>query len=134
MKEIEDRDPSVREHAIKVVGSMGTAARRAAPVVIRQLKTPNDLSPCANATIAIGLILPDDPKTQKDAISELTQLLSNSQGIIRYNAANSLGNFGPPARVATGQLARLIRDSMSWEIRKAAAYALGRCGRDDLNL
>lgn len=134
IKEIEDRDPSVREHAIKMVAMLGPQAKRAAPALIRQMRAPNDLSPMTNAAIAIGLILPDDPKHQKDAISALMELLGSSQGIIRLQAATSLGNIGPPARSATGRLTGMIRDQFSWEIRKAAAYALGRVGVDENSL
>ena len=35
-KEVEDNDPSVREHAIKIVSLMGPAAKKAAPALIRR--------------------------------------------------------------------------------------------------
>ncbi|MBX7103956.1 MAG: HEAT repeat domain-containing protein [Gemmataceae bacterium] len=134
IKDIEDKDPSVREHAIKMVAMLGPQARKAVPALIRQMRTPNDLSPMTNAAIAIGLILPDDPKHQKEAVAGLMQLLGSSQGIIRLQAATALGNIGPPARNAVPLLVGMTRDQFSWEIRKAAAYALGRCGVDEKNL
>lgn len=132
IKEIEDHDPSVRENAIKMVAMLGPQAKRAIPALIRQLNTsPNDLSPLTNAAIAIGLIKPEDPKHVKDAVTALTRLLDNTQGIVRLQAATALGNLGPNARPAVGRLAVLIRDVNSWEIRKAAAFALGRAGLDE---
>jgi HEAT repeat protein len=132
-KEIEDVDPSIREHAIKIVSLMGPAARKASPALIRQIRSENDLSPMTNAIIAIGVILPDDPKQQKDAIAALIPMLGSAQGIVRFQAATALGNFGPPARNAIERLTVTLRDAASWEIRKASAYALGRCGYNDKN-
>jgi HEAT repeat protein len=132
IKEIEDNDPSVRENAIKMVALLGPQAKRAVPALIRQLNTsPNDLSPLTNAAIALGLIKPEDPKHVKDAVTALTRLLDSTQGIVRFQAANSLGHLGPNARSAVGKLAVLSRDPNSWEIRKAAAFALGRAGLDE---
>lgn len=135
MREAEDqRDPSVRENALKMIGLLGPAAKKAAPILIRQMSPDNDLSPMANATIAIGLVQADDPKTVKDSVEALNRLLGHDQGIIRYQAANALAAIGPHARAATPRLATLSHDKKSWEIRKAAVFALGRVGRDDLNL
>lgn len=135
IKEIEDRDPSVREHAIKMVALLGPQARRAIPALIRQAQIDqNDLSPRTNAVIAIGLIVPDDPKHVKDAVAALMPLLSSPQGIIRLQAATTMGNLGTGARTATSRLTHLIKDPASWEIRKAAAYALGRTAYDDHNM
>ncbi len=133
IKEIEDIDPSVREHAIKMVAMMGPAAKKAAPAISRQINTNNDLSPMTNAIIAIGLILPDDEKHRERAIAALIPMLSSSQGIVRFQTCTSLGNFGLASRNAIGRLAETIRDPSSWEIRKASAYALGRCGYTETN-
>jgi HEAT repeat protein len=133
IKEVEDIDPSVREHAIKIVSLMGPAAKRAAPAVIRQIKNENDYSPMTNAIIAIGVILPDDDKVRRDAIAALIPMLNSGQGIVRFQAATAIGNFGPYARNAIDKLIVALRDTSSWEIRKAAAYALGRCGYNEKN-
>jgi HEAT repeat protein len=133
IKDIEDNDASVREHAIKMVSLMGPVAKKAAPAVIRQIRNENDLSPMTNAIIAIGVILPDDEKQKKDAITALISMLNNAQAIVRFQAATSLGNFGPPARNAIDRLTVTLRDPASWEIRKASAYALGRVGYNEKN-
>lgn len=133
IKEIEDIDPSIREHAIKMVALMGPSAKKAAPAVIRNINMNVDLSPQTNAIIAIGLILPDDPAHREKAILTLISSLSSTQGIVRYQAANSLGNFGIASRNAIGRLTEVIRDPASWEIRKASAFALGRCGYAENN-
>ena len=134
IREIEDPDPSVREHAIKMICLMGPAAKRAAPALIRQIRDDlNDLSPMTNAIIAIGLINPDDPKQQADAISALIPRLASNQGIVRFQAATSLASFGPAARNGIERLCSKINDPQSWEIRRAVCFALGRCGYDEMN-
>lgn len=133
IREIEDPDPSVREHAIKMICLMGPAAKRAAPALIRQIRQENDLSPMTNAIIAIGIVNPDDPKHQSDAISALIPMLGSSQGIVRFQAATSLASFGPAARKAIERLCARVNDSQSWEIRRAVCFALGRCGYDESN-
>lgn len=133
IKEVEDIDPSVRENAIKTLALMGSQAKRAAPALIRQIRSENDLSPMTNAIIAIGLIVPDDPKHQSDAIAAIIPMLSSSQGIVRYQACMTLAQFGVTARNAIGQLCNRTADPQSWEIRRAAAFALGRCGYNERN-
>lgn len=134
IKLIEDRDPSLREQAIKTVAVLGPQGKKAVPALIRQVRMDqNDLSPRTNAVIAIGLIIPDDPQHAKEAVAAILPLLNSQQGIIRFQAATTLGNLGPAAKTATGRLAEMIRDSASWEIRKASAYALGRVAVDEKN-
>lgn len=135
MKLAEHPDPSVREHAIRMIGQLGASAKKAVPTLIRQL-TPNmnDLSPMTSAVIAIGQIVPDDPKHVKDAIHALLPLLNHDQLILRFQAATTLGHIGAPSRVAVERLKPMIKQNMSWELRRAAAYALGRVGRDDAGM
>ena len=133
IKLIEDRDPSVRENAIRMVGQLGGAAKRAVPALTRQLATPNDLSPLASAIVAIGLIVPDDAEHVKKVVTALLPLLGHDQHIIRYQAAMTAGNIGPAARATIDRLTPMIKSPHSWELRRAAAFALGRVGRDDMN-
>ena len=135
IKLIDDPDPSTREQAIRSVGQLGSAAKRAVPALTRQVaKFDNDLSPRTSAVIAIGLIVPDDPTHVKDAVQAIRPLLNHEQLIVRYQAASTLGHIGPAAHEAVPALAIMIKNPKSWELRKAAAYALGRVGRDSYNL
>lgn len=129
IKEVNDDDPSVRERAIKMCALFGPGGKKAIPALMRQLNRNNDFSPLTNAAIAVGLIVPDE-RDMKNAVEALRVLVDHPQGIIRFQTAMALGNIGQPAYEATPKLAARIRDTSSWEIRKAIAYALGRCGRD----
>ena len=132
MKLMEDRDPSVREHAIRMIGQLGPTAKKAAPTLIRQIApNANDLSPMTSAVIALGQIVPDDARHIKDAVQALNSLLNHDQLILRFQAATALGHIGAPSRTSVERLKPMIKQNMSWELRRAAAYALGKVGRDD---
>jgi HEAT repeat protein len=142
IKDINHDDPSVREHAIRVVLEFGPSARKATPAVTDQVKRLNDISPQATAIIALAELVPlgppfvpgapPDEYTAK-AVRALLTVLGSPEAIIRFRAATSLGYVGPHARAAIGEIIRLglITDRMSWEIRKAVCFAIGRCGRDE---
>jgi len=133
IKEIDDHDPFVREQAIRVVMQFGPAAKKAIPALLRQLSTTNDLSPRTNAIIALGIVTTSDPAQLKDVVEALDRMLNSNQGIIRYQAAMSLARIGPASRAAIANLARVVADRESWEIRFAAANALGVAGKDEQN-
>jgi HEAT repeat protein len=134
VKEIDDHDPFVREQAIRVVMQFGPNAKKAIPALLRQLGTTNDLSPRTNAIIALGIVTTTDPAQLKDVVEGLNRMLNSNQGIIRYQAAMSLARIGPPSRTAITALVRVVADKESWEIRFAAANALGVAGKDEQNV
>ena len=70
-----------------------------------------------------------EPNDVQPGLSAMVKLLSDSQFHTRHEAAMALGNCGPVARPAVKALVYLLHnDKSSWQVRKAAAYALGRCG------
>src|SRR5262245_53225516 len=115
MKDIGHKDPSRREVAIQTILAFGPEkAYEAAPALVGELRkhltNPIDTSLRVNITIALGAILgaktnsdpklvkPPDPKLLKEAITLLTRLLSDSQGIVRYRAAQALASIGQESR------------------------------------
>jgi HEAT repeat protein len=132
-KEIRDRDPSFRENAIRTVMLYGRDAQKlAGPYLVSEL-TDDDTSCRVNAVIAIGVI-GLDTKDLANGIKALTGNLTNTQAIVRYQAAMALGRLGPDAKAAIPQLAQYtLNDRQSWELRRAAAFALGRIARDKEN-
>src|SRR5260370_6451781 len=125
--------PQVREIARDMLKGVGSAARDDAPAIIGALDD-EDVSIKVNAAIALGFIgMEDTAKTY--GIRSLTRLLSDPQGIVRYQAAQALNRLGRDAvstQVASALLTTL-RDASSWEIRRAAAQALGTAGFDQAN-
>jgi HEAT repeat protein len=128
IRDIEDRDPSVRENAVRSVPHFGLEARKALPELIAELRSP-DSGMRANAANAVGRLGLDE-KNLRAGVSGLIRLLNDSQAVVRLQAATALGHIGPAANDALTALANTSRDSGSWEVRKAAVFALGVVGHD----
>jgi HEAT repeats len=150
MKDISHKDPSRREVAVQTILGFGPEkAYEAAPTLVAELRkhltNPIDTSLRVNITIALGAILgaktnadpklvkPPDPKVLKEAITLLTKLLSDSQGIVRYRAAQALASIGQEARTAVEALLPLLREQYNFEVRQAGAMTLGKVAMDPKN-
>lgn len=131
LRDFKNPDPSVRENAIRMVTQFGSISREAVPALITALGE-KDSGLRGNAVLALGMIGLDD-KNMKNGVAALVKLLSDTQGIIRAQAATALGRQGPNAFAAIPELAKLAKDPFSWEIRKAACYALGQVAMDPRN-
>jgi HEAT repeat protein len=143
MKDIAHKDPSKREIAIRSILGFGPQrAAEAAPLLLAELRrhtpgVPIDASVRTNITIALGAIFGSggaknpDPKQKDEAIALLTRMLRDSQGVVKFRAAQSLGMIGPQARSAIPTLLPLLRDFSAWEVRQAAATALGQVSFDN---
>lgn len=133
IKDIDSLDPSIRTLAIRTVPNFGPSCKRAIPAVIRQItKFDNDLSPRSNAIVILPILVSADPQNYyKPAVDALSLALDSSQGIIKFQAAAALAQFGPYARATVPKLAKLVEDRASGEIRQAAAAALSAVARDD---
>jgi HEAT repeat protein len=136
MNDLKDKDPAVRENGLATLKIYGTAAREAAPLIIKLLRD-GDTSVRVNAAIALGLIGMDDIN-MREGISGLARLLADGQLVVRYQAAMALGRLGPDARDAIPNLIPVVRpdgyaSGHCWEIRKAACFALGSVAADKEN-
>jgi HEAT repeat protein len=140
IKDITHKDPSKRETAIlSVLGFGPEKAYQAVPAMLTELRRhspeyPIDTSVRVNIAIALGQILPakkdPDPKVVKDAVNLLTRLLRDSQAIVKYRAAQALGDIGWESRSAIQDLLPLIRDTRNYELRRTGALALGKVAQD----
>jgi HEAT repeat protein len=129
MNDLKDKDPSVRETAIHMLKVYGKDARVATRDIIRAMQDTDD-SLRVNAAITLGFIGldPQDTPTLQAGVNMLIRLMDDRQGIVRFQAAMALSRLGPDASAAIPRLVSLIKDSSSWEIRRAAANALGSLG------
>jgi HEAT repeat protein len=130
--DLKDKDPSVREQAMATIKVYGTAARKSAPLIIKALKDP-DVGLRVNAVITLGYIGVDE-KDLAECVSGLSALLMDQQGIVRFQAARALGRLGRAAYSSWQRLVQRTKDPISWEIRGAAAFALGNVAYDQKNL
>jgi HEAT repeat protein len=128
IREFQDRDPSIRENAVRSVPHFGLDGRKALPGLIEEFHS-TDSGIRANAANAVGLLGLDE-KNLKAGVTGLTRLLKDTQAVVRLQAVTALGHIGPAASDALPTLASIGKDSTSWEIRRAVAFALGAVGQD----
>ncbi len=83
----------------------------------------------ANAAHAIS-VLGLEKQEMALAVRWLKFMLGDQQEVIRFQAAAALARLGPEAHDAVPPLATALRDRSAWEVRKAAAYALGTTAGD----
>jgi HEAT repeat protein len=131
VKDLSDKDPAVREMAIKVVPNFGPDA---VPVATRALvarANDEDTGVRVNAIIALGAIGARTREEAKPIVDALKLTISNSGpgSVVRVHAARSLANYGILANDAIGTLIGIAKDSASWETRRTVAMALGRVGQ-----
>lgn len=121
--DLKSKDPYVRERAIAMLKLYGIAARPAIPAIIKTIGD-SDVALRVNAIIALGMIGMNQEHVP-GGVTALTRALSDTQGIVRYQAAMALGRLGSEAKSAIPALLNTLRDTTSWEIRHAGAFALG---------
>lgn len=132
MQDLKSKDPSTQENAIQTLKLYGHVAQEAVPELLK-LTGHRDVSIRVNTAIALGVIGFDQADAEA-GVAALTRLLGDSQAIVRYQAARALGSIGPPAAASIPNLVLMARANegsvQSWELRKAASYALGSVAVD----
>lgn len=129
IKEVDDPDPGVRVKAVQIITNFGEAARKeAGSALIKRLSSDRDASVRLNlimALQAIGMEANDIPEAVKVI---QTRMRTDQQAIVRYHLAMLAAQIGTDARVMIPDLIDRAKDQGSYEIRKAALYALGNIG------
>ncbi len=135
-KEMRSTDPAVRQAAVRTLPYFGPPARKYTTVLIYFLSATNepDASVRADAATALGSIGFDekDAKGFQEGMTALGKMILDEQRPVRLHAISALANFGPYAKSGITSLTAALRDTSSWEVRKAAAEALGRVGLDPM--
>jgi HEAT repeat protein len=139
IKELALKDVSRREGAIRflVLFPPQTSAK-AIPALLDELVKLNSVSGDLSVRTSICTVLAEifrnndkiDPFIQRRAALVLKRSLHDPQVVMRFRAAQTLAAIGPEARSAIPELVGLLRDPATWEIRQAAAQALGTIGHD----
>jgi HEAT repeat protein len=128
-KDLRDKDPSIRERAIAALKAFGPDARVYASDVIKAMRD-KDVSLRVNAAITLGIIGIENTYLE-EGVKELSLMLDDQQGIVRFQAINALARLGFQANVQPSLVPKLVSatDSQSsWEIRQAALHALAELG------
>ncbi len=128
--QIRDADPSIRKTAIRMVVLFGEKAKpEAIPMLIKAVGD-RDTSCQVAAMMSLAELGVSEDSQKVELVRLLRRLLIDSEGAVRFRAAMTLASLGQDARGAIHELAnKTMRDASSWEIRHAAALALGNIGR-----
>jgi HEAT repeat protein len=130
LRDFNDRDPAVRESAIKVIPVFGPDAVRPATRPLIARANDDDPGVKVNAIITLGAIGARTRDEAKPIVDALKLAISNAGigSVVRLHATKALMNYGILANEAIGTLIGIARDS-SWETRRAVAMGLGRIGQ-----
>ncbi|VTS06559.1 HEAT repeat domain-containing protein [Tuwongella immobilis] len=132
-KDILDRDPGVSEAAIKMMLVFGPEGRRYGAKNLIVSLNKSDANCRAAAASVIGAFSGfDEPALQREAVSRLTSAMGDPQVVVRLAAVNAISAIGPPAtNSAIPVMCARLTDEPNYEIRRAAAVALGRCAQSE---
>src|SRR5262245_56489505 len=132
-----NRDAAVRELAIHTaIPIFGPdAMKKAMPKIVNRLQDP-DPTVRLHAMKAICEWGIDDPTLKNAALTRMfsgaaESVIRSSNDMLKLAAVNAAAHIGTPAALAIPVLADYLRNSSSYELRKAAAAALGQVGRED---
>jgi HEAT repeat protein len=121
---LRDKDPKVRQEAIRAVGQLGTAARAAIPAVI-ELLNADDGYERVLAAEALAYLEARSPA----AISALVKIMAERDLGLGGQAIAALGRIGPSAEAAVPALTEAVR-STDPAFRIEAALALAQVKPD----
>jgi HEAT repeat protein len=127
IKESRDPDPGVRENAVRTIMLFGPSGSPAASAIVERLRD-SDVSLRVNAALALAAIDVSGPDIPKAVDALARRVTDDYESIVKFHAAIALATFGKDAKSAIPSLITASKDGSSWEIRKAACFALGRAG------
>jgi HEAT repeat protein len=126
-EDLKSKDLSVQLEALVALKFYGSAAQREMPFILKAINH-KDASMKVNAIITLGFVgVP--PQDAENAVKQLSSLMYDPQYIVRFQAIRTLTQFGQfgieETYKATPALIKALQDIHTWEIRSAAANALG---------
>ncbi|MFO0878322.1 MAG: HEAT repeat domain-containing protein [Gemmataceae bacterium] len=128
-KELASDDASRRATAILAVLEFGDDAASCVPLILQRLND-TDVSPRARALLALRTMSIDEKDVPAIVRGIATRLVppTETQAIIRYEAALSLYRYIADGSPAIPSLIQATMDRSSWEIRHHAVALLWRIG------
>jgi HEAT repeat protein len=129
--QLTNKDPSKRTEAIASIVAFGPGAKEAVPVLIDRT-SDRDASPRTKAVMALRYVpIPADelPKVIK-TLARRVDPYTETQAIVRYEAAVSLMRHASNAREAIPQLLHGAVDKSTWETRQVCLAVLREAGAD----
>lgn len=126
------KDAAVRENAVRVIPLFGPAGViRASEQLLITMRTDSDLN-VKLAAMSIAPLMIYDPSIDpvcNDRLDFVIRMLDSESLPVRYDATLAITGIGPVAKKAVPRLLARSTETSSWQVRKAAAAALGSVGR-----
>lgn len=127
--DINSPDPAVRVKASQILANFGEGARKeGAPALIKRLKIETDPSVRVNLIMAIENIGLEEKDVGALLETIRGRIRSEQQAFVRYHWTTLAAQMGPTARSLIPELVERAKDTSSYEVRKAAIFALGAVG------
>ncbi len=114
---LKDPDPRVREVTVQALGELAPDVPGAVPALV-------ELFPDVKAIRAVA----EFKEAGADAVPKLTELLTHSDSVVRWNAARTLQKIGPASGPAVPALVARMLSDPDPAVREHAAEALGPIG------
>jgi HEAT repeat protein len=127
--ELSHADPSVRANAVSMIPFFREKAMDSIPQIIN-LMSDRDASPRVKAVLAVKVMgIRETDRTR--VVKALGQRIStDTQAIVRYEAAKALTRFGPDGQDVIADLVHGVADSSTWELRSACIEGIIVAGVD----
>jgi hypothetical protein len=128
--DLEHSDPSVRATAIEAVTHFPNQAQDVVPLLVKRTND-QDASPRVKAVLALKMvgIRGTDRSRVVEALGR--RISSDTQAIVRYEAAQALMRFGPDCQAVLRDLVAGLRDSSTFELREACIMVIMVAGVDE---
>lgn len=132
IKRLDSKDAAVRELAVRTVPLFGAPAKKALPKLVDLTSDPDYAVRLAALFIVTANPI-DDEKLQARIAQKVVDTCRHSQTAVRIAGAQAASRLGTAAAGAIDVLIGEyhIRNSLSYEARKAAAEALGQVAQRD---
>ncbi len=135
-KDLENKDPAIRELAVRTIPYFGRSALAYIPKLIERLAIDKEY----NVKFAALMVLSQNPIEDEKQRAQIVRHILNDDGLMhstqvpmRTQVAIALMGYGKEARAAIDTLSgeNYLKFQYSYELRMASAAALGSIGRAD---
>lgn len=135
LKDMEDRDPTVREFAARTLPMFGPPAQKkdASAMLIKRMRAETDPGVKCAVFDSIGQIQFDSKADNKEALDYIANVVDTGPAgsQVRLHAIQTVAMFGPKGEPAITKLTGVVCRDPAYEIRRSVAHALGRVGYNE---
>ncbi|NHJ84344.1 MAG: HEAT repeat domain-containing protein [Asgard group archaeon] len=116
-------NPTIRHHAIWLLGYFGYRIKAAIPKLLELLKSDPDFRVTINAVYTLGKISHNETVVLPELIMIM---IHNSNPSLRQAAAHAIGDFGEKAHSVKDDLLYVLKNDNNYQVRAMAAKSLGQ--------